>query len=59
MTREQQQAQDPRYSDWRQAYREDVVERVKHWGDRRKRGSVQRRAPQGLDTALFAPGRGE
>ena len=32
MTRHQQQQSDPRYKDWRAAYREDVLERVKHWG---------------------------
>lgn len=59
MTREQQQAKDPRYADWRAAYIEEVRERVKHWGDRR----AGRRAPStssvkvsGLDGVLFAPG---
>lgn len=57
MTREQQQALDKRYDDWREAYREDVVERVKHWGDRRKRGnSAPKLSTPALDGAL-EPGR--
>lgn len=57
MTRQEQQAQDKRYSDWRAAYVEDVRERVKHWGDKRKRGSQGLRSYNGaLDGALFASG---
>lgn len=57
MTREQQQSADPRYDDWRAAYREDVVERVKHWGDKRKSG---KRSNNGsMQESLNAPGRGE
>ena len=59
MTRQEQQANDKRYEDWREVYREEVVERVKHWGDRRKRGNAARPASPGLDAALFSPGRGE
>lgn len=33
MTREQQQANDRRYADWKKVYHEEVYERVKHWGD--------------------------
>jgi hypothetical protein len=57
MTRQEQQALDKRYEDWRAAYREDVVERVKHWGDKRKRGSKSPRVDSpALDGAL-EPGR--
>jgi hypothetical protein len=57
MTREQQQEKDARYADWREAYREDVVERVKRWGDRRKRGNKSPRVDSpALDGAL-EPGR--
>lgn len=57
MTRQEQQDLDKRYEDWREVYREDVVERVKHWGDKRKRGNSRPRVDSpALDGAL-APGR--
>lgn len=57
MTRAEQQASNPAYRDWRAAYTEDVRERVKHWGDKRKRASQATRAYAGdLEGALFAPG---
>lgn len=49
MTRTQQQDEDPRYKDWRHAYREDVVERVKHWGVSRG-ASVRNSKPRLLRT---------
>lgn len=60
MTRDQQVAQDRRYDDWRAAYREDIVERVKHWGDKRKSPrSRQSSTVSTLDTSLFTPSRGD
>lgn len=57
MTREQQTANDMRYRDWREAYDDDVRQRVKHWGDKRKRANSGLRDVGGLDAALFEPAR--
>lgn len=54
MTRSEQVANDPRYADWRAAYIDDVRNRVKHWGDKRRNA-----APKFKTTALdgaYAPG---
>ena len=56
MTREQQQSADKRYEDWREVYRYEVVERVKHWGDKRKSGHAPKLTTSALDGAL-EPGR--
>jgi len=57
MTRQEQQDKDKRYDDWREVYRFEVVQRVKHWGDKRKRGSkTSSNDGRALDGAL-EPGR--
>jgi len=56
-TREQQVVADQRYNDWREVYISEVRDRVKHWGDRRKRGSSTTRSYGELDNSLFEPGR--
>ena len=57
MTRQEQQDRDRRYADWERVYVEEVRERVKHWGDRRKRSASRGPARvDNLDGALFAPG---
>ena len=57
MTREQEAANDKRYDDWRAVYISEIRDRVKHWGDKRKRGNAAMPLYRGdLDGALFAPG---
>ena len=55
MTRQEQQDRDARYNDWRAVYYEEVTQRVKHWGDKRKR-AARASTVGNLDGALFAPG---
>ena len=48
---------DKRYADWLEVYIDEVRNRVKHWGDKRKRGgSVSSPRAGDLDAALFLPG---
>jgi hypothetical protein len=48
---------DKRYDDWRAVYISEIRDRVKHWGDKRKRSNSTVREYKGdLDGALFAPG---
>lgn len=55
MNRQQQQDRDARYNDWRAVYSEEIHQRVKHWGDKRKRAARVASVGQ-LDGNLFAPG---
>jgi len=52
-----QQETDQRYKDWRDVYVSEIRDRVKHWGDRRKRGNSATRSYGDLDASLFEPGR--
>ena len=37
------------YADWREVYRDEVIERVRHWGDKRLGGaSVKVMRPQAI-----------
>lgn len=57
------QERERRYRDWELVYVEEVFERVKHWGDGRKRQvaslfqPIVFQPPIGLDKSLFEPGR--